>query len=222
MNWKMRLLLIGVTVAGTAMVMSGLWAMRSRQARGPVVEEREPGDLAEPDPGLEGRRVGDFALVNQDGEPVDQTIFDGKVSIIDFVFTNCPFVCPGMTFEMKGLHDRLQDAGVQLVSFSVDATRDTPARLREFGERHDADFSRWTFVADDGEQVAELVHQIGFELGEDQRTITLADGSTMKNISHPSRLILVDGERRVLGLYSFDNPAHLEALAERARALAGK
>lgn len=43
---------------------------------------------------------GDFQLVNQDGAPVDQTMLNGKWSLVFFGFTYCPEFCPTTLAEL--------------------------------------------------------------------------------------------------------------------------
>ncbi|NGP45393.1 SCO family protein [Bacillaceae bacterium SIJ1] len=86
--------------------------------------------------------------VNQEGEPFSTDDMNGEVWVADFIFTNCPDVCPPMTFNMSRLQDKAKEADldVTFVSFSVDPTRDQPEVLKEFGETFNADFSNWHFV----------------------------------------------------------------------------
>ncbi len=172
-----------------------------------------------PDKVMEGLSIPDFAMTDHDGKPVDQTIFDGRVTVIDFFFTNCPFVCPGMTREMSNLTRTLAGTPVRFISFSVDPAHDTPERLREYALENKADLSRWTFLTGEYETVRKIVHDsLMFALGTDEsRTIELGPGETMSNIMHPSKLVLIGPDRRVLAMYEYSIDADLEALAKRAR-----
>ncbi|MFW8696220.1 SCO family protein, partial [Mesorhizobium japonicum] len=46
---------------------------------------------------------GDFQLVNQDGQTVDQTLLNGKWSLVFFGFTYCPEFCPTTLAEMAAV-----------------------------------------------------------------------------------------------------------------------
>ncbi|MCA9299689.1 MAG: SCO family protein [Phycisphaerales bacterium] len=187
-----------------------------------IVLDRRPPPQAAPDPGLEGLRLQDFQLVDQDGEPVDQRLLEGHVTIVDFMFTHCQLVCPRMTGEMAMLHDRLGDVPVRFVSFSVDPDRDTPEVLRDYAARFEVDHDRWTFCTGSRDVTWGLARAIGFEMAEDTRDeniIELDGGTTMRNITHPNRLLLVGPDRQILGLYNYADPADLERLEARAREL---
>ena len=77
---------------------------------------------------------GDFKLVNQDGQPVDQTMLNGKWSLVFFGFTYCPEFCPTTLAELGAVQQRLGDKAddLQIVFVSIDPERDTPEVVRDF------------------------------------------------------------------------------------------
>jgi len=93
--------------------------------------------------------VKDFTYTDQNEKPFGLSDLKGKVWVSDFIFTSCADVCYPMTFNMAKLQKMLKDEGikdVELVSFSVDPTVDTPERLKMFAENFEADFSNWHFL----------------------------------------------------------------------------
>ncbi len=93
--------------------------------------------------------IEDFTFTNQDGEQLSKKDLKGKVWIADFIFTSCADVCPPMTANMAKLQEmikkeKLED--VEIVSFSVDPTVDTPDVLKQYGQKFNADFSNWSFL----------------------------------------------------------------------------
>src|SRR4051812_15425954 len=87
-----------------------------------------------------------FKLTDQDGKPFDSEQLKGQVWVAALIFTNCPGVCPSMTEKMKKLQEAVPSKNVQLVSFTVDPERDTPAVLKQYAQRFNADESRWHFL----------------------------------------------------------------------------
>lgn len=77
---------------------------------------------------------GDFQLVNQDGRPVDQTMLNGKWSLVFFGFTYCPEFCPTTLAELAAVQQRLGDKAqnLQIVFVSIDPQRDTPQMLKDY------------------------------------------------------------------------------------------
>lgn len=77
---------------------------------------------------------GDFQLVDQEGRPVDQTILNGKWSLVFFGFTYCPEFCPTTLAEMAAVQQQLgeQARDLQMVFISIDPERDTPQALMDY------------------------------------------------------------------------------------------
>ena len=77
---------------------------------------------------------GEFHLVDQDGRPVDQTMLDGKWSLVFFGFTYCPEFCPTTLAELAAVQQRLgaQADDLQIVFISIDPQRDTPQALKDY------------------------------------------------------------------------------------------
>ena len=77
---------------------------------------------------------GDFTLVNQDGETVDQSLLNGKWTLVFFGFTYCPDYCPTTLGVLNAVQEGLgEDAkDLQIVFVSVDPERDTPQMLKDY------------------------------------------------------------------------------------------
>ena len=77
---------------------------------------------------------GPFQLVDHDGRPVDQTMLEGKWSLVFFGFTYCPDYCPTTLQALDATRERLGDKGkdLQIVFVSVDPERDTPQALKDY------------------------------------------------------------------------------------------
>lgn len=99
--------------------------------------------VSRPAPGLrpgevvstgEAKIGGPFQLVDQDGRPVDQTMLEGKWSLVFFGFTYCPDYCPTTLTMLEATRARLGDRAedLQIVFISVDPERDTPQALKDY------------------------------------------------------------------------------------------
>ncbi len=77
---------------------------------------------------------GPFQLINQDGQPVDETLLQGKWSLVFFGFTYCPDFCPTTLQALEATKQRLGDKAkdVQIIFVSVDPQRDTPQALKDY------------------------------------------------------------------------------------------
>jgi protein SCO1/2 len=121
------LLFAGACVAvAMAVAISAIVVVNNRGDAGSAA--RQIGSTGQPDVG------GPFQLVNQDGQPVDQTLLEGQWSLVFFGFTYCPDYCP-TTLQMleatkQALGDRADE--VQIVFITVDPERDTPQALKDY------------------------------------------------------------------------------------------
>lgn len=159
--------------------------------------------------------IGEFALVDQDGEDVTNADLRGKVWIVDFVFTSCPDVCPVLTTQMANLHRRIDAGDVRFVSVSVDPAEDTPERLREYAARFGADTSRWSFLTTRDPDSMRGIIERAFRQPVGPRS-EMADGRY--DILHAGRFMLVDRRGVLRGLYE-TNAEGLERLERDARRL---
>lgn len=130
--------------------------------------------------------VPQFTLTDQRGAKFEKTSLDGHVWIADFIFTNCESSCPRMSAKMHTIQGAT-DAGVKLVSFSVDPARDTPQALAEYAKKYAADQSRWTFLTG-SPQTLEMLDHDAFKLGS-------------LSMDHSTRFVLIDKAGRVRGYY---------------------
>jgi protein SCO1/2 len=78
-----------------------------------------------------GARMPDFALTNQDGQPVTAGSLRGRPVVFAFIYSTCKDVCPAQVQTIRGALDDLGH-DVRVVGVSVDPVNDTPHRARTF------------------------------------------------------------------------------------------
>lgn len=195
---------------------------------GPVITIEGPAPSADPlapDEFVDGFFIPPFEVVNQDEKPVTNAVFKDKITVIDFFFTHCPFICPAMTGRFGQLTRDLQDVReVQFLSFSVDPANDTPARLREYAQMNEADTKRWQFLTGPKDQTWKILSE-GLKWAIEDRPeqkIALPGGSEMSNIRHPGWFALVGPDAKVLGIYKHDVEDDQQRLIKRVRDIADK
>jgi protein SCO1/2 len=185
----------------------------------------DPNDPTTPDHFVEGFFIPPFELVNQNEKPVTNAAFKGKITVIDFFFTHCPFICPAMTGRFGVLVSTLKDVPqAQFLSISVDPVHDTPPRLREYAELNAADTSRWQFLTGPRETTWKILEE-GLKWGIEERPeqkIKLPTGNEMSNIRHPGWFALVGPDAKVLGIYKYDVEEDQERLVKRVREIAAR
>ena len=93
------------------------------------------------------RRLGDFWLTDETGRTVTRAELAGKILVVSFLFTSCSLTCPEVSRRMADIQRlTLTDAGVRLVSLTVDPRSDTPPVLAKWGARFGADTNRWLLL----------------------------------------------------------------------------
>jgi protein SCO1/2 len=101
--------------------------------------------------------VAGFTLTNQDGQVTTLADLSNHVWIADIIFTRCAGSCPIMSKQMASLQDALpQTGGTKLVTLTTDPDFDTPAVMKKYGERYDANFNRWTFLTGTKLEIGQL------------------------------------------------------------------
>ena len=135
-----------------------------------------------------------FQLTNQNGQAFGSGQLAGKIWIADFIYTTCPGPCPMISSRMSELQKPLENSDVHLVSFSVDPEKDTPAVLRDYGAKLQAQPGRWDFLTGPKSAIYKLSHD-GFKLA-------VSDGSAEQGLPiHSTRMVLVDRRGQIRGYY---------------------
>lgn len=85
-------------------------------------------------------RYDDSVLIDQTGKPrkFKSEVVADRIVVLDFVYTTCTTICPVLTTLLVQVQDGLDAAArdeVRLVTLSVDPARDTPAKMKEYGEK---------------------------------------------------------------------------------------
>jgi protein SCO1 len=150
-----------------------------------------------------------FSLVAEDGKPFRKDDLLGRVWIADFVFTSCADACPRLQSKMKQIQDRLlpleQGGHIGLLSISVDPERDTPEKLRQYGEIYGARAGLWRSLTGDQSEVERTVVQ-GFPTSMAKVPSGNVDPHLEAfDIMHGERLVLVDRLGRIRGYYDADD-----------------
>ncbi len=161
--------------------------------------------------------VGDFDLVGHDGAPRHREDLLGEPWLFMSFFTRCAGPCPQMTTQMRAAQDELEGVPCALVSLSVDPGFDTPEVLGRYANDWTADTSRWTFLTGAEEEVYRLMRD-SFSLGVAR--LREEDVEMGMQVTHATRLVVVDAECRIRGYYDGETEAGRLAAVERAKSLA--
>ncbi|MBI1802843.1 MAG: SCO family protein [Ignavibacteriae bacterium] len=152
-----------------------------------------------------------FSLTSERNQTITRNNLLGKVSIIDFIFTDCAGACPVMSMKMKDLQKVVRaEPAIQLVSVSVDPETDTPEVLKKYAEQHDALSGKWIFLTGRKDSIYTLTKD-GFHLGLDIE----GEGA----IIHSQKFVLVDSRGEIRGYYDSEDEEAMKNLIRDALAL---
>jgi protein SCO1 len=96
----------------------------------------------------------DIDLVNQNGETVNFGE-DKKLKLVEFIYTNCPDICPTTTQKMVQLMGDLEKSNVfgnkiEFVTITIDPYRDTPEVLQKYMNAFEImNSDNWIFLTGD-------------------------------------------------------------------------
>jgi protein SCO1 len=158
----------------------------------------------------------EFSFTRQDGSPWGLAQLRGRPFVANFIFTRCPTICPAFTRRMAEVQRKTDAFGdqLQLVSFSVDPTYDTPERLADYAQKHGANSARWSFLTGDYERLKDTVVN-SFKIAMGRESLDEAD---VMGIFHGNHFVLVDGAGEIRGYYeSADDEAFQRLLRDTDR-----
>lgn len=149
-----------------------------------------------------------FSLMERSRKPLGLEDLKGSVWIADFIFTRCPGPCPLMSSRMAKLQETFnQEAGLKLVSITVDPEYDTSQVLSEYADLFQAKPDGWFFLTGEKSRIHQLA-QSGFLVGDVQDVAV-----------HSTRFILVDRKGRVRGYYASQDDEDILKLIHDTRIL---
>lgn len=113
-------------------------------------------------------------LTTQDNRKVKfyDDVLQGKVLVVNFIFTKCGDVCPLDTAQLKKVSELLGDRmgkSVFFYSISVDPANDTPAALTEFKKKYEIG-KGWTFLTGKLEDITLIQKKLGLAPAGDTPT----------------------------------------------------
>ena len=169
--------------------------------------EKPPADVPNPptaSAGFEllrpGEAVPDTKFLDQDGKARHFGAFKGSTVVLTFIYTRGPLptFCPLMDRHFAALQKSLKsDAALQnvhLVTVSFDPTTDTPPVLKKHARSLDADFTRWTFLTGDRDEVDRFAARFGVSVDR-----ALNDA---RDITHNLRTAIVNADGKLAKVYT--------------------
>ena len=156
-----------------------------------------------------------FRLMDTQGNTIDESILKGKYTVVDFFYTSCPLICPGMSAAMRQIQNETTETDLQLLSISIDPEFDTTQVIKTYSENYSADPTRWQFANGPPEMIDLILAGVGFDLTD------LNTDEGFRNIGHPSTILLIGPDLHAIKLYRYSDPDQIDELIKTAHELAG-
>lgn len=154
-----------------------------------------------------------FSFINQDSVIITRETFDNRVYVTDFIFLNCPTICPIMTQELKRVYEVFRDnPNVYFLSHSIDPSNDSIPRLKAYTEDLQIDPAKWFFVTGSRDSIFSMANDSYF-------ATAFADSTAPGGFIHSGAFLLVDRNKYIRGAYDGTNPAEADRLTEDIRIL---
>lgn len=156
------------------------------------------------DGALKEHVIGGFRLQDHRAEDFVSAHLGGRPTIVSFFFTGCSSLCPTTIAQMKALEERLQKQqtkSVQFVGITVTPLQDDVSALANYAKRFDLG-DAWRLVTGDVQSVEGFAERSFFAK-------TTAD-------VHTERAFLLDGDKRIRGVYNATQPADMARLTQDA------
>lgn len=151
-------------------------------------------------------KIGDFNLINQNGDSITQDFYRDKIYVADFFFTTCLTICPVMTDHMLEIQEKTKaDPEVLLLSHTVFPKTDSVPVLKKYAEEKGVNDQKWNLVTGDKKHIYELARKSYLASKPD------GDGGPYDMI-HTENFVLVDKQQRIRGFYDGTDPEAIEKL----------
>jgi protein SCO1/2 len=140
-------------------------------------------------------KIGDFALLNQNGQTITQNNYKDKIYVADFFFTTCQTICPIMTDHMVKIQKEIvNDDEVMLLSHSVTPEIDTVAQLKRYAIKKGVNDKKWNLVTGDKKQIYDLARKSYLAVKD-------AEFGGPFDMVHTENFMLIDKKRQIRGFY---------------------
>ncbi|WP_366184682.1 SCO family protein [Flavobacterium ovatum] len=150
-----------------------------------------------------------FALTNQDDQTITEKTVEGKIYVANFMFTSCGSICPRMTDNMKILQDKYaNDSQILLLSHSVNPELDDVKKLKEYADLKGCISGKWHLLTGDKNTIYTLAKKHYFA-GD-----SIGFYGKLNDFLHTENFILVDGKRRIRGVYNGTLPIEMDRIIE--------
>lgn len=133
---------------------------------------------------------------------------DGKVTLVEFIYTTCPTICQTAGEDFFRLRRRLEKSGlaeqVQMLSVSFDPVRDDNQSLASYAEFHGADGNIWTIARPRTEALPSILRTFGVTVIRDE----------LGGYQHNTAIHVLDRSGRLVAITDTENIERAATIVE--------
>lgn len=142
----------------------------------------------------------DVVMETAYGEEYSFSDLPPKVRLIEFIYINCPDICPATTHKMKQLREKLEADGVfgekvEFLTITIDPERDTQKALQQYGKAFGIENQKdWVLLRGSEEATQKVADAFDFLYRD--------PGNGM--IIHTTSTYLIDEENHIIEVLGMD------------------
>ncbi len=138
-----------------------------------------------------------YELLNEDSSAVRfPNDYSGKTTLITFIYTHCPDVCPVITANMKNIQSELADTSdIRFVEITFDPERDTPSVLAEYKDVYSLNH-QFSLLTGQPPEIDSLLSKLNI-VAEKARIDSLQQDSSDYFMRHSNTIYIMDKQGRI-------------------------
>lgn len=157
--------------------------------------------------------IGDFKLVNQNGDTVTARGYEGKIKVLNLFYTK------GNTEAVQIANKAMQalelaynrNKVVSFISLSIDPINDTPEVLKDYATRLSAKAGKWDLLSGDSTTMYNLINKGLFVDAHQENT-----GAEQKFV-YSNMFVLLDYQNHIRGYYEATSQEDLSKLDDEIK-----
>lgn len=155
-----------------------------------------------------------FRFRDQHNAWISDEDLKGKITLVNFIFTRCGGICPDMTRNLRTVQDTFAGSSdVQFFSYSVKPWEDSIPRLKEFAAYSGIRENNWHLLTGAKAEIYALARK-GYFAEEDA-----GYNKDSTAFLHTENVVLIDGKKRIRGLYKGTLPLDMQHIIADIRIL---
>ena len=156
--------------------------------------------------------IDSFILTDQNNQPFSRDSIGNKKFISNFFFTSCPDVCPTINGHIKIATQKLKNStDILFLSHTVDPYNDSVSVLKDYAEMFEANDDQWKFLTGKKSTI--------YHLARDSYKAVIQEVPDTNSFIHSEKIMLIDKQFRVRGIYNGMNFDEVMDLIKDARFL---